>query len=201
MSETNDRGPADPIGTVADEARKLFDAIQGRATRHVGRTVLNSFTGGGGGGRRERDVWGEAVAEPEEEYICRACPVCRAIAAQREPGNDVTSHLVAAGGELFAAFRQTLDVLSRPAPHGPRTAGGQGAREQDGREQGSREQGVREQGAREQDGREQGSREQGVREQGVREQGSGHGAPRRDDGPATGHDQHGRDSVQHIDLG
>ncbi|MFI7442207.1 DUF5304 family protein [Nonomuraea indica] len=157
MSETNDRRDADPIGTVADEARKLFDAIQGRATRHVGRTVLSSFTGGGGGGRRERDVWGEAVAEPEEEYICRACPVCRAIAAQRESGNDVTSHLVAAGGELFAAFRQTLDVLSRPAPRGPRTGG-----EQDG---------------------------------------GGQGTPRRDEGPATGHDQHGRDSVQHIDLG
>ncbi|WP_113703102.1 DUF5304 family protein [Nonomuraea lactucae] len=119
MSETNDR---DPIGTVADEARKLFDTIQGRATRQVGRTVLGSFTGGG---RRERDVWGEAVAEPEDQYICRACPVCRAIAAQRESGNDVAGHLVAAGGELFAAFRQTVEALSRPAPrraapHGPR---------------------------------------------------------------------------------
>ncbi|MBB6344118.1 DUF5304 family protein [Nonomuraea muscovyensis] len=159
MSETQDRRDpaADPIGTVADEARKLFDALQGRATRHVGRTVLNSFTGGGGGGSRERDVWGEAVAEPEEEYICRACPVCRAIAAQRESGNDVTSHLVAAGGELFAAFRQTIDVLSRPAPRGPRTEGGGDGGESSG--------------------------------------------PPRDDGPGTGHDQHGRDSVQHIDLG
>jgi hypothetical protein len=115
MSETQDR---DPIGTVADEARKLFDTLQGRATRHVGKAVLGSFTGGGS--RRERDVWGEAVAEPEEEYICRACPVCRAIAAQRESGGDVAGHLVAAGGELFAAFRQTLESLSRPAPRGPR---------------------------------------------------------------------------------
>ncbi|MET7462296.1 hypothetical protein [Nonomuraea sp. NPDC005501] len=107
----------DPIGTVADEARKLFDTIQGRATRQVGRTVLNSFAGGsfGGGGRKEKDVWGEAVSEPHDEYICRACPVCRAIAAQRESGGDVTGHLVAAGGELFAAFRQTLDAFSKPA--------------------------------------------------------------------------------------
>ncbi|MFI6786403.1 hypothetical protein ACIBG4_03650 [Nonomuraea sp. NPDC050383] len=106
----------DPIGTVADEARKLFDTIQGRATRQVGRTVLNSFAGGSfGGGRKEKDVWGEAVSEPHDEYICRACPVCRAIAAQRESGSDVTGHLVAAGGELFAAFRQTLDAFSKPA--------------------------------------------------------------------------------------
>jgi hypothetical protein len=125
MTESNER---DPIGTVADEARKLFDTIQGRATRHVGRTVFNSFTGGGGGGERSgaKDVWGEAVSEPHDEYICRACPVCRAIAAQRESGIDVAGHLAAAGGELFAAFRQTIDVLSRPAP---RRTGGEGERE------------------------------------------------------------------------
>jgi hypothetical protein len=121
MTESNER---DPIGTVADEARKLFDTIQGRATRHVGRTVFNSFTGGGGGERSSaKDVWGEAVSEPHDEYICRACPVCRAIAAQRESGIDVAGHLAAAGGELFAAFRQTIDVLSRPAP---RRTGGEG---------------------------------------------------------------------------
>ncbi|MGR6921663.1 hypothetical protein ACU635_46095 [[Actinomadura] parvosata] len=114
MSESQNR---DPIGTVADEARKLFDSIQGRATRQVGRSVFNSFTGGGG--RRERDVWEEAVSEPHDEYICRACPVCRAIAAQRESGGDVTGHLVAAGGELFAAFKGALDALSRPAPEAP----------------------------------------------------------------------------------
>ncbi|WP_219462737.1 DUF5304 family protein [Nonomuraea rhizosphaerae] len=117
MTESNDNNVnRDPIGTVTDEARKLFDAIQGRATRHVGRSVLNSVTGGGSGGRgRQRDVWEEAVSEPEDhQYVCRACPFCRAIAAQRE--SDVTGHLVAAGGELFAAFRQTLDALSRPAP-------------------------------------------------------------------------------------
>jgi phage-related minor tail protein len=117
MTESNDR---DPIGTVADEARKLFESIQGRATRQVGKTMFNSFTGGG---RRERDVWEEAVSEPHDEYICRACPVCRAIAAQRESGGgDVTGHLMAAGGELFAAFKGALDALGKPAPRtsGPR---------------------------------------------------------------------------------
>ncbi|WP_084956873.1 DUF5304 family protein [Thermoactinospora rubra] len=109
MSETSG---SDPIGTVAEEARKLFEAIQGRATRQMGRSMLNSI---GGGGRRERDVWSEAVSE-QDEYICRACPFCRALAAQREAGGDVAGHLMAAGGELFAAFRQALEALSRPAP-------------------------------------------------------------------------------------
>lgn len=124
----NDR---DPIGTVAEEARKLFDAIQGRATRQVGKSVFNSFTGGGR--RAEKDVWGEAVSESEDEYICRACPFCRAIAAQREAAaagtgsgaggaaGDVAGHIMAAGGELFAAFRQALDALNKPAaPRRPR---------------------------------------------------------------------------------
>ncbi|NUR87186.1 MAG: hypothetical protein HOY71_24145 [Nonomuraea sp.] len=116
---TNDRNDRDPIGTVADEARKLFDSIQGAATRQVGKQVFNSFTGGGG--RKDRDVWEEAVSEPEhDEYICRACPVCRAIAAQRESGSDITGHLVNAGGELFAAVRGAFDALSKPAPRRPR---------------------------------------------------------------------------------
>jgi hypothetical protein len=121
----NDR---DPIGTVADEARKLIGAIQDRAARQVGkhvgkqvgRSVFDTFTGGGGA-RKEQDVWGEAVSEPhEEEYVCRACPVCRAIAAQREAGGDVTGHLAAASGELFAAVRGALDLLGRPASRGSR---------------------------------------------------------------------------------
>ncbi|MFF4614437.1 DUF5304 family protein [Nonomuraea jabiensis] len=118
MTESNTGNDRDPIGTVADEARKLFESIQGRATRQVGKSVFNSFTGAGA--RRERDVWEEAVSEPHDEYICRACPWCRAIAAQRESGADVTGHLMAAGGELFAAFRGALDALSKPAPRGPR---------------------------------------------------------------------------------
>ncbi|WP_336216902.1 hypothetical protein [Nonomuraea sp. LPB2021202275-12-8] len=124
-STNNDR---DPIGTVAEEARKLFDSIQGRATRQVGRSVFNSFTGGGGGGHAQKDVWGEAVSDSDDEYVCRACPFCRAIAAQREAAGagatgaagDVAGHIMAAGGELFAAFRQALDSLSKPAPRAPR---------------------------------------------------------------------------------
>jgi len=128
MTDNTANNDRDPIDTVAEEARKLFDAIQGRATRQVGRSVFNSFTGGGAK-RPQQDVWGEAVTEPEDgEYICRACPFCRAIAAQREAGGeraqdvagDVAGHIMTAGGELFAAFRQALDSLNKPSPRGTR---------------------------------------------------------------------------------
>src|SRR5690606_40699352 len=74
-----------------------------------------------------------SVAEGHgEQYSCRACPVCRLIAAGREAGGDVTGHVLAAGGELLAALRQLLEALQRePAePGGPgRWEGGRGPAE------------------------------------------------------------------------
>ena len=129
----NDRGnDRDPLGSAAEEAFKLFDAIQQKATRELRRNLIKSTVSGVGGafsgsfsngGRSSQDVWGEAVSE-HDEYICRACPVCRAMAAQRESGGVVTDHLMQAGSELFAAFRSVVDGLNKPSP-------GQRARERD----------------------------------------------------------------------
>ncbi|MFF0246688.1 hypothetical protein ACWDTT_18720 [Streptosporangium sandarakinum] len=118
----------DPLGSAVEEAFKLFDSLQQRAARELGKTLVRGAvrdvrgTVGGvfGGGRTAgRDVWEEAVSE-HDEYICRACPVCRAMAdrrdRERESGVAVTDHLVQAGSELFAAFRTAVDGLNRPSP-------------------------------------------------------------------------------------
>ncbi len=113
----------DPLGSAAEEAMKLLDALQQRMGRELGKgfvkggvSGLSGAFGGTGTGRAQQDVWGEAVAAQEhDEYICRACPVCRVIAARRESGGDVADHLLAAGGELVAAFRQAVDALQSPA--------------------------------------------------------------------------------------
>jgi hypothetical protein len=111
----------DPLGSAAEEAFKLFDTLQQKATRELRRNLIRGTVSGfggafsGGGGLRDQDVWGEAVSE-HDEYICRACPVCRAMAAQRESGGAVTDHLVQAGSELFAAFRTAVDGLNKPSP-------------------------------------------------------------------------------------
>ncbi|GAA0358503.1 hypothetical protein GCM10009530_04690 [Microbispora corallina] len=144
--ETNGSGPAgadrqgsgqrrpDPLGSAGEEAMKLLDALQQRVGREFGKGLvkggmsgIGSAFGGTGGGRTV-DVWGEAVAEGHgDEYICRACPVCRVIAARRDAGGDVADHLIAAGGELFAAFRQAVDALQRPSrPSGHRPPDGPG---------------------------------------------------------------------------
>ncbi|GGS55140.1 hypothetical protein GCM10010156_12440 [Planobispora rosea] len=123
------REDRDPIGSATEEAFKLFDALQRRAARQLGKNLVKgTMTGFGGafsgGGRTGgRDVWEEAVSE-EEEYICRACPVCRAMAAQRESGGQVTDHLMQAGSELLAALKSAVDALNRPSP-------GKQARERD----------------------------------------------------------------------
>ncbi|ADG88026.1 hypothetical protein TBS_02860 [Thermobispora bispora] len=149
MTEVNGSGGAngstrgdrqgDPFAAAAGEAMRLIDAVQQRIARELGKGLVKSGmtglgavfgrTAGGHGG----DVWSEAVAEGHgEQYICRACPVCRLIAAGREAGGDVTGHVLAAGGELLAALRQLLEALQRePAePGGPgRWEGGRGPAE------------------------------------------------------------------------
>lgn len=125
VREERAEGGKDPLGTAAEEAFKLFDTLQQKATRELRKNLIkgtmtgfgSAFSGGGRG--RERDVWEEAVSE-HEEYICRACPVCRAMAAQRESGTAVTDHLMQAGTELFAAFKSAVDGLGKSAP-GQRT--------------------------------------------------------------------------------
>ncbi|WP_214103645.1 hypothetical protein [Acrocarpospora catenulata] len=128
MTESNDR--PDPLGAAADEAKRLFDSLQQRVGREIGKGFVRGAGSGFGGmfappppTTRQEDVWAEAVSgHDHEEYICRACPVCRVIAARKEKDarGDVTDHLIAAGGELLAAFRQAVDALQGPpAPRRP----------------------------------------------------------------------------------
>lgn len=122
MTESHDHNhTANPLGSIADEALKLLDAVQQRVGRELGKgLVKGSLSGfgsafGAGGDSRAGDVWSEAVAEdPDgEEYICRACRVCRAIAAQREHGGDIADQLLAVGNELVTVFRQVVEGLQR----------------------------------------------------------------------------------------
>ncbi|MDP9845231.1 hypothetical protein [Streptosporangium lutulentum] len=117
-----DRNDRDPLSAATEEAFKLFETFQQKAARELRKNLIKgtmsgfggAFSGGGGRGKSQ-DVWEEAVSE-HEEYICRACPVCRAMAAQRESGGAVTDHLMQAGTELFAAFKSAVDGLNKPSP-------------------------------------------------------------------------------------
>lgn len=96
-------------GHMIDEAMKLFE-------------VLRRRTGDGGGGKSADDVWSRAVAEDRHIATgaaeCRHCPVCRAIAAARSTGPDVAGHLMVAGQQLYAAFRDVAAAYERTRPAG-----------------------------------------------------------------------------------
>lgn len=95
------------------EAVRLVDSLRRRIS-------AGAATGG--------DVWSEATSEAWGEHIatgapeCRYCPVCRAIAASRESGPDIFTHVMAAGESLYSAVREAKAGFERTRPR-PRTAG------------------------------------------------------------------------------
>jgi hypothetical protein len=99
-------------------ASALFEAVR---LVEVLRKRVSGATGAGSG---SGDVWSEATSEAWGDHIatgapeCRYCPVCRAIAASREAGPDVVSHVMSAGESLYAAFREAVAGFERTKPAG-----------------------------------------------------------------------------------
>jgi hypothetical protein len=90
-------------GTARQEAERLVFTVVAAARRAAG-----------GAGHRD--------AGPP----CCACPVCRALAALREPDPRVVEHLAARAGDLAAGVAGLLRSASA-RPHGPSGAGPSGA--------------------------------------------------------------------------
>jgi hypothetical protein len=88
--------PHDP---VRDEAERLVAAAL---------AAVNLATRGMGRGSSRPTI---ATGDPE----CCVCPVCRAIAAMRDPNNDLADRLASGAGDLATAVTSLLRTLSRPA--------------------------------------------------------------------------------------
>ena len=80
---------APPHGTAAEEAGKLFAAIEDWARSHSGGLVD-----------------GEHLATGAAE--CTVCPLCQSIAALRQVKPDTVEHLLDAAASVVAALRSTL---------------------------------------------------------------------------------------------
>jgi hypothetical protein len=99
--------------SVLYEAVRLVDTLRRR---------LNA------GDASRDDVWSEATRETWSGHFatgapeCRYCPVCRAVAASRESGPEVLSHVMAAGEQLYSAVREAMAGFERTRPR-PRAAG------------------------------------------------------------------------------
>lgn len=96
------------VGSVAEEAAKLFGAFTGWA-KEQGDTLSRA---------------GEAVADDLHQHAtsggpeCTWCPVCRAVAAVKQTSPEVRAHLTSAAASLMLA------VSGMMATHPPSREGG-----------------------------------------------------------------------------
>jgi hypothetical protein len=112
--------PAEPVGTLAEEAARLFAALAGAARQH-GAGVGDGLTGLG-------DRAAAAIHQVDEHMAtgadaCRYCPVCRAVDLVRGTNPDVAEHLADAAQSLSRAVAAMLATATvdnrRPASPGP----------------------------------------------------------------------------------
>lgn len=123
MSEPQDpQDPQDPprpdpeIGTVGEEALKLFGALADVARQH------GAEVGGGVGGLADQ---ASALAKEVNDHIatgsaeCRYCPVCRVVHAVRETSPEVKTHLLTAASSLIQAAAGILETVPPPDQGAP----------------------------------------------------------------------------------
>jgi hypothetical protein len=89
-------GP-EPVGSVAEEAAKLFGALSGWAREHG--DGVSSMAGSMAGSVAEDLHEHLATGSPE----CAWCPVCRTVAAIRQTNPEVRAHLASAASSFMLA--------------------------------------------------------------------------------------------------
>lgn len=112
QSDHQQPGPPGPedVGSVGEEAMKLFGAFADLARQHTG-----DAAGGVGGlagqvAAMAHDV-GEHIATDSVE--CKYCPVCRVVHAVRQTSPDVKAHLMVAASSLLQA---AAGLMETPPP-------------------------------------------------------------------------------------
>lgn len=90
MSQTDGPDePREPVGSVAEEAAKLFGAVAGWAREHG--DGFSTF----GDDLHEHLATGDAA--------CTWCPICRTVTAVRQTSPEVRAHLAGAASSLMLA--------------------------------------------------------------------------------------------------
>ena len=120
MAETTDGtsgGSTDDVGSVGEEAARLFSVLQGWA-KDAGVTSSDATAEAAEGFAAALRGIDEHVATGGED--CRYCPVCQVIHAVRETSPEVKAHLASAASSLMHA---AAGVLATQAPRSDRPSG------------------------------------------------------------------------------
>ncbi|HWU22769.1 MAG TPA: hypothetical protein VN088_14635 [Nocardioides sp.] len=112
MSEDSPAGDRPDVGSVGDEAMKLFGALADLARQHTGDTMggIGAMAGQAASFAHEVD---EHIATDSPE--CRYCPVCRVIHLARQTTPEVRAHLMTAATSLLQAAAGMLETVPPPA--------------------------------------------------------------------------------------
>ena len=108
--------PEDPIGSVGEEAAKLFAALSSWARDH-GAEYAGSAAGAAAAMSDAAHALNEHVATGAEE--CRYCPVCQAIHLVRTTSPEVKTHLAVAASSLMHAAAGLLAAHAEPEKKAP----------------------------------------------------------------------------------
>jgi hypothetical protein len=140
--DVGENSRAEDVGSVAEEASKLFGALRDWAQdsgmdTSAYQEAATSAAAGAAAWVQEVGEHGAAAAEE-----CRWCPVCRVVAVVRGTSPEVRAHLAAAAGSLVQAASGMLDtqVPDRTRPDGGPSSSpdpGEGAGTGDGDDPGS----------------------------------------------------------------
>lgn len=99
------------IGSVGEEAMKLFGALADAARQQAGEAA---------GGATGFAAQAAAMAHEVSEHIatgdaeCRYCPVCRVVHAVRQTSPEVKTHLMVAASSLLQAAAGLMETLPPP---------------------------------------------------------------------------------------
>ncbi len=106
-----DAGDAHDVGSLGEEAAKLFGALSGWAREHAG-DAGEGLSGLAAQAAASAHDLNEHLATGSAE--CTVCPVCRTVHAVRQLSPEVTAHLSAA----MASLAQAAAALMATTPAG-----------------------------------------------------------------------------------
>lgn len=117
--QDGEQQPHEPIGSVAEEAAKLFGAFSDLA-REQGGGLGAGFSGFAGHAAESLRNVDEHIATGAEE--CRYCPLCRGVHAVRSTTPEVRAHLATAATSLVQAVAGLLATAVPTDRAGERTS-------------------------------------------------------------------------------
>lgn len=123
MSDGQQPPGGEPVGSVGEEAAKLFGALSAWAQEQS-----REQAGEAGRGQQAAATAREALAQGLHEVgehlgsagpDCRWCPVCQVIHVVRQTSPEVRAHLASAAGSLMQAAAGLMATTPPPSGRGP----------------------------------------------------------------------------------